>query len=222
MDINCRFPRQALHRFIYTLFLRFVFLLFLFICFAKAAFCRIAIGHEVASAMRRRCFFLKNLHKSPGRASSNWSPVNQKRQSVISYTPPPPAFPRRYTAGNLWRAAARCRLCPALWWTPPRRRINGCVLQRQTESEREWDVVLSLLAVCVLALNKFSLQNPKNVCDQNCSFLMFLKHKGMELLELTSGYQDGAVVLFLRVYQGVRSEHILWAVSEWGGCRCWR
>lgn len=90
------------------------FLLFLFICFAKATFCRIAIGHEVASAMRRRCFSLKNLHKSPGRASSNRSPVNQKHQSVISYTPPPPVFPRRYTAGNLWRAAARCRLCPAL------------------------------------------------------------------------------------------------------------
>lgn len=39
----------------------YLFLLFLFICFAKAAFCRIAIGHEVASAMRRRCFFFEEL-----------------------------------------------------------------------------------------------------------------------------------------------------------------
>lgn len=172
MDINCRFPRQALHRFIYALFLRFVFLLFLFICFLHSA----ALQSDMKWPQQWDAdafFFLKNLHKSPGRASSNWSPVNQKHQSVISYTPPPPVFPRRYTAGNLWRAAARCRLCPALWWTPPRRRINGCVLRRQTESEREWDVVLSLLAVCALALNEFSLSKPKNAGDQSCSFLMF-------------------------------------------------
>lgn len=55
MDINCRFPRQALHRFIYALFLRFVF--FIVFVYLLSAFCRVAIGHEVASAMRRRCFF---------------------------------------------------------------------------------------------------------------------------------------------------------------------
>lgn len=178
MDINCRFPWQALHRFICTLFLWLFFLLFIYLL-CKSPILPHCNRTWSGLSNETQMLFLKNLHKSPGRASSNWSPVNQKHQSVISYTPPPPVFPRRYTAGNLWRAAARCRLCPALWWTPSRRRINGCVLHRQTESEREWDVVLSLLAVCVSALNKFSLKTDK------CLFLKLfffnvLKHKGMD------------------------------------------
>lgn len=82
-------------------------------------------------------------------------------------------FPRRYTAGNLWRAAARCRLCPALWWTPPRRRINGCVLQRQTESERESETLSRACWLFVCWLWTSLVSKPINVCDQNCSFLMF-------------------------------------------------
>lgn len=41
--------------------------------------------------------------------------------------------------------------------------------------------------MCALALNEFSLSKPKNAGDQSCSFLMFLKRKGMDSWDQPAG-----------------------------------
>lgn len=89
-----------------------------------------------------------------------YSDANPEHECIIMYILLLLACPRRYMAGNPSQVLACCRLRPARWWTPSRRRINGFALQqwRQTSTKVHWVHVSQMLCE---SCGKITLQTDK-------------------------------------------------------------